>query len=39
MVITAKKLDESVNAIRLDLQRLYNKKDCVYKEEQRLYKT
>ena len=28
-----KKLDKSVNTTRLDLQRLYNKEDCIYKEK------
>ena len=38
MVTTAKKLDKSVNTIYLDLQKLRNKEDRVYKEERRLYK-
>ena len=35
---TATKLEESVNAVYLDLQRLYNKEDRVCKEERHLYK-
>ena len=37
MVTAAEKLDESVNAARLDLQRLRDEEDRVREEERRLY--
>ena len=33
------KLEDFINAIYLDLQKLYNKEDRAYEKERRLYKT